>query len=201
MRTAFCVVALLLASVPARLAVAPQERALDWQASEGPYVGAVLDISPSPRSGRLFAATSSGLQRSLDDGVSWSACGEVDGPFARFLVDGRLLVGPSKTGMLAYLDEECRVLGTAMLPADFNSPRSFHALGISATGRLLASRWGSGLLLSDDHGLTWRPAALPSPKSPWIMSIVALRSGRLVASTQASIFRSSDNGEIGRAHV
>ena len=173
-----------------------QDTIVEWRASDGPYTGSVLDFEVAA-SGALFAVTTHGLHRSLDDGMSWGACAKVAGTFVRILADRRLLVGPSPTGVLTYLDESsCRTVGTVTLPSDFNSPKTVDTFAISSTGRLLASRWGIGLFLSDDSGQSWRKTVLPSaPNAAVVKSIVATGPGRLVASTPASVFRSTDNGE------
>jgi photosystem II stability/assembly factor-like uncharacterized protein len=186
---------LLVASGGTLLESSRQDTTVEWRASDGPYTGSVLDFEVAG-SGALFAVTTHGLHRSLDDGMSWGACAKVAGTFVRILADRRLLVGPSPTGVLTYVDESCRTVGTVTLPSDFNSPKTINAFAISSTGRLLASRWNIGLFLSDDSGQSWRKTVLPpAPNAAWVKSIVSTGPGRLVASTPASVFRSTDNGE------
>ena len=168
--------------------------ALDWTLS-GPFDGAVTDIVESA-AGRLFAATSKGLYQSTDDGVGWNKCGDVKGNFVRLLNDGRVLVLPSASGYLSYLDGSCTTRETIVLAADFNSPRSIDALARLKTGRLLASRWNVGLFASDDDGRQWRQVPLPpAPNATWLSSIVSLRSGNVIASSGGTVLRSTDNGQ------
>ena len=196
MKPLIAVFAALLAALAAdAMEAARQNTALQWELSDGPYVGSVHGFA-NTESGAVFAITTGGLRRSVNDGVTWTSCGTVSGTFVRVLPDKRLLVGPSPTGVLSYLDDSCRVLGSVTLPSDFNSPKSIDAIAISSTGRLLASRWVIGLFLSDDNGQSWHRATLPStPNANWVRSIVSVGSGRLVASSSANVFRSTDNGE------
>ena len=168
--------------------------AMDW-ALTGPSDGAVTDIVESP-AGKLFAATSKGLYQSTDDGIGWRACGDARGDFVLLLSDGRVFMGPSGTGHLSFVDQNCTTRATVQLPREFNSPRSINALARLSTGRLLASRWSIGLFASDDEGRQWRPVPLPTaPSATWLSSIVSLPSGTLIASSGGTVLRSTDNGE------
>jgi hypothetical protein len=178
--------------VLAAATVASQSPSMRWQLSDGPYDGSPHQLLQHP-SGALFAITTNGLRRSTDDGRTWTVCSDAQGERIVNLVDGRLFVGPSPTGQVSWVDAQCRTVGTATLPADFNFPKSIHALAVSDTGRVIASRLGVGLLWSD-AGREWRKAATPRHDTQAISAIVPVRPRQLVA-IAADVLVSNDDGE------
>ena len=164
------IVALLVAG--SAVVASQQASIVEWELT-GPSDGVVTDVIESP-AGRLLAATSKGLYQSSDDGAHWTRCGEALGDFVQVLKDGQVLIGPTLTRKLSYVDGTCATRDTVTLPSEYSSQPVFGALVRLNTGRLLASRRMHGLFASDDGGRQWRQAALPPVANP---VTVRVRSG------------------------
>lgn len=146
--------------------------------------------------GKSTSEGTNGLFRSLDDGVHWTRCSRAGGTFVEALDDGQAFIGPTLARELFHVDDQCEIRSTATLPSSYNSQPPFGALMRLPTGRLLASRWSIGLFVSDDAGSGWRQVPLPPTAQPdWILSFGILPSGHVVAASNASILRSTDNGD------
>jgi len=151
--------------------------------------------------GNLLAATSHGLWRSADDGMTWTALNNeplyavlsdgTDGPQGATtlrllqLSDGRKLAGTNGDGVWIYNEGEWQRLGLA--------EAIVYSLLETTSGALLVGTRGDGVARSDDGGTTWSPSNTSLP-DVYVHCLVQLSDGFVLAGTGHGISISTDDG-------
>ncbi len=173
-----------------------------WKSTDAGVTWEQVSISPDRpqafafNAGAVFLLTYGNLYKSVDGGVSWTAAAPPPGgPTALAAGAAEGVVYAASGGFL------CRTADSAVTWTCTSNPPTYYIARIlevptggAATPRLLVAS-PNGVLLSEDGGVTWRPAAgsLASAYSPVLSSNA---SGSLVlAGTDTQVFRSTDGGD------
>ncbi|MDB5051306.1 MAG: hypothetical protein JWO30_4377 [Fibrobacteres bacterium] len=153
------------------------------------------------RSGtNVFAGTAEhGLYRSQDNGATWKYTGALtrDGSnvSALFQVGNRIFAGNNSLGYLSRSDDD----GATWVKSDSGLP----ALSVNEfafqNGKLFLAGDKSGVMVSEDTGLTWKPSRngfdAPPPGSSYYAKSLLTLGNDLFAGTDDGAFRSGDGGD------
>ena len=161
-----------------------------------------INTFASTAGGGILAATSGGLWRSNDQGLSWdqlddepvyattpSGPGRPEGTTTFRLMqlrDGRTLAGTDGAGVWGRDGHSSWApLGGAGL--------AVHSLAETPTGSVLAGTHGDGVIRSGDGGATWDISSAGLPDSS-VHALTVLDDGSILAGTGQGLARSLDDG-------
>ncbi|HEX6900813.1 MAG TPA: hypothetical protein VF789_13895 [Thermoanaerobaculia bacterium] len=195
---------LLAAGALALLAAASPLSARPGWIPRGPSGGVVTSLANAP--GALYAATLSGVYKTLNGGASWAWLPGAPGGGGQVAVDPQRPATVYATGLLpgGPLLAKSTNGGATWKPSDRGLPRLSGASAATAlvidpsrTSRLYFGTGGRGIWRSLDGGATWRPASLglPAGDRSFITALAVGPDGTAFAGTiAAGVFRSTNGG-------
>jgi len=161
----------------------------DWMSIEGPYGGTIVWDLEQLSDGSVLAATSNGVQRSLDAGVTWtrfsSGLTVLDVRAIHVDASGEVRVATYGQGLFKLSPES-----ESWVPAGLEATYALSMLE-PQPGLLLVGVNGD-LYRSEDEGLTWELLSLQGYNAA-VYSLAASTT-HVFAATNIGVFRSTDLG-------
>ncbi len=177
-----------------------------WLQTRGPEGGAIVGFARLSDGEILASAKSSGVFRSLDEGVTWQLA---NGNIAHDYGGGGIWMGPvvaDSDGDVYLVNgwgifRGTRNAGSWVWTVLWQGPGGPSAVAILSTvqhHRVLASSWEGAVSYSDDHGDSWTKVLLPfdDPQAPeWGVGVTVAPNGDAWAATTNAVYKSVDAGE------
>lgn len=169
-----------------------------WQKTAGPNDGSFVRTLLTSKTGTVYAGTSKGVHRTMEDGTSWQLIGLSNKVIYSLAEDdeGNIYAGSNDGNIYKSTNQ-----GILWQPA-YNTNGNILVLGANKLGHIFAGSWGgtaanSGLFISSDNGTSFQQLGL----SFLMISDICFDSlnniyvcGYAFDSTQAGIWKSTDNG-------
>jgi photosystem II stability/assembly factor-like uncharacterized protein len=147
----------------------------------------------------LFAGTSSGAYRSLDNGVSWAAANTgfpANPNVSAFAANGNFLFAGNGS---VYRSTDNGASWTAAFTGISDSVFYVSAFAVSGNNTFVAFKYsnsgssGGGIYHSIDNGTSWTAVNTGLPDYPTV-SALAVQGNNIFAGTRSGVYRSLDNG-------